>query len=228
VRAVTFDFYDTLVYHRAGIGRGRRYQEYLAACELRSDPWEHRVLYDVFEYYGAYYDPTLHDQAKLAFWTEFTRRLFERTNVRSSGAVDPTEHASAVREIMGPACLALFDETLQVLRELRERGHRLGVISDWQKGLAQFCEELGIARYLEVVVASADVGHEKPDPRLFEAAREQMNVPAEQILHVGDRLEDVEGARAAGFSAVLLVRGEESVAVEAPVVGNLRELLSIA
>src|SRR6266436_6472478 len=46
-KAVTFDFYNTLVYQPAGIGRGRQYQNYLSAVELSSDPWQHQVLYDV-------------------------------------------------------------------------------------------------------------------------------------------------------------------------------------
>ena len=227
MRAVTFDFYNTLVYHRAGVGRGRRYQEYLSAAGLACDRWEHRVLYDAFEYYGACYSPTLADEAELSFWTEFTRRLFERTNVRAREAVDPAEHAPAMRDIMGPTSLALFDESLQVLQELKENGLSLGVISDWQAGLAHFCDELGIGAYLDVVVASAEAGYQKPDPRLFEIARARMGIAAHEILHVGDSLVDVEGATAAGFSAALLVRAGEPPPLEVPVVEDLRGLLSL-
>ena len=223
--AVTFVFYNTLVHHRAGVGRGRRYRDYLSAAGLACDPWEHQVLYDVFEYYGAHYSPALTEQAKLSFWTEFTRRLFERTNVRAAGAVDHAGHAPAIRDIMGPGCLALFDESVEVLRGLKEKGLRLGVISDWQKGLTHFCHELGIGVYLDVVVASAEVGYQKPDPRLFETARERMNVAAKDILHVGDRVEDVEGAEAAGFSAALFVRERKPATAEVPVLTNLREML---
>ncbi len=227
MRAVTFDFYNTLVYHRVGTGRGRQYRDYLAAAGLLSDPWEHKVLYEVFEYYGDSYSPTFTEEAKLSFWTEFTRRLFARTKVRARGPVDYAEHAPAIRGIMGPDCLAVFDESLGVLRELRETGLRLGVISDWQKGLAHFCHELGIGRYLDVVVASGEEGCQKPDPRLFRIAAERMQVAGREILHVGDRIEDVEGARAAGFSAALLVRDGKQVAVDALVIANLREVLSL-
>ena len=227
MKAVTFNFYNTLVYHRAGIGRGRQYQEYLAACGFASDPWEHRVLYDVFEYYGASYSTTLSDKAKLSFWAEFTRRLFERTRVRAHGSIDYAKHAPAIRDIMGPNCFAVFAESLQVLLELKEAGFRLGVISDWQKGLAHFCEELGIGRYLDVVVASGEVGCTKPDPRLFETARERMRLAAQEILHVGDQAEDIEGAHAVGFSAVLLVRGGGRPEGKAAVIANLREVLSL-
>ena len=225
-KAVTFDFYNTLVYHPAGIGRGRQYQNYLSAAGLSSDPWQHQVLYDVFDYYGSSYSPTFSDAAKLSFWTEFTRRLFERTNVRGSGAIDYAEHADAIRKIMGPKCFALFDDSFQILHSLREAGLRLGVISDWQKGLAYFCEELGIGAFLDVVVASGETGFQKPDPRLFDIACKRMGVSSREILHVGDLAVDIEGARAAGFSVVLLARSGESTAGGVPVIRNLGDVLS--
>jgi len=225
-KAVTFDFYNTLVYHPAGIGRGRQYQNYLSAAGLSSDPWQHQVLYDVFDYYGSSYSPTFSDAAKLSFWTEFTRRLFERTNVRGSGAIDYAEHADAIREIMGPKCFALFDDSFQILHSLREAGLRLGVISDWQKGLSYFCEELGIGTFLDVVVASGEAGFQKPDSRLFDIACKRMGVSSREILHVGDLAVDIEGARAAGFSVVLLARSGESTAGGVPVIRNLGDVLS--
>jgi len=227
LRAITFDFYNTLVYHRAGIGRGQQYQDYLTGAGLTFDPWEHQVLYDVFEYYAAFYRPALSEQAKQHFWIEFTRRLFERTNVRPREAIEYAQHAPTIRDLMGPNAFAVFDEALPVLRGLKEKGLRLGVVSDWQKGLGHFCEELGLAAYLDVVVASGEVGWQKPDPRLLETARKRMNIPANEILHVGDSLTDIEGARAAGFAAALLVREGEPAMKEVPVIRNLRDLLSL-
>ncbi|MBI2956713.1 MAG: HAD-IA family hydrolase [Acidobacteria bacterium] len=227
MRAITFDFYNTLVYHRAGTGRGRQYQDYLAAAGLTADPWEHQVLYDVFEYYAAAYSPALSEEAKLSFWIEFSRRLFERTNVRLREAIDYAQHAPAIRDIMGPNAFAVFTEALPALRTFKKKGLRLGVISDWQKGLQHFCEELGLAAYLDVVVASAEVGCQKPDPRLFEIARERLKIPAPEILHVGDTLADVEGARAAGFSVLLLVREGDPPTTDVPLIRHLRELLPL-
>jgi len=233
VRAVTFDFYETLIHHRAGLGRSRSYLDYLAAAGLASDPWEHQVHYDVFEYYAAAYSPVLSPAAKKSFWAEFTRRLFERTGVRGPGSADFARHADAIRDLMGPSCFAIFDDAFPVLEKLKASGRRLAIVSDWQKGLAYFCEELGLAPYFEAIIVSAEVGFQKPDPRIFEAARARLQLPAEEILHVGDRVEDVEGARAAGFAAALLIRsGEPALNVVpalagVPVVRNLLELLPL-
>ena len=53
-----------------------------------------------------------------------------------------------------------------------------------------------------------------------------MGVSSREILHVGDLAVDVEGARAAGFSVVLLARSGESTAGGVPVIRNLGEVLS--
>jgi putative hydrolase of the HAD superfamily len=148
--------------------------------------------------------------------------------VRASTPIDYAAHAPAIRDLMGPTAFALFDDSLDVLRQLTEAGLRLGIVSDWQKGLAHFCHELGLSSFFDVIVASAEVGCEKPDPRLFEAARVQLNVPAEEILHVGDSAVDVQGAHAAGFAAALLVRSADpSPETDAPVIRSLRELPSL-
>jgi HAD superfamily hydrolase (TIGR01549 family) len=227
VRAVTFDFYQTLIYHRTGRGRGGSFVDYLAAHGLASDPWEHRVLYDVFEFYAEVYRPALSPAAKENFWVEFTRRLFTRTGVRGPGAGDFARHVGAIRELMGPSCFAVFDDVLPTLKTLNASGRRLAIVSDWQKGLAHFCEELGLAPYFETIVVSAEVGFEKPDARIFQIGRDRLALPAEEILHVGDHAVDIEGARAAGFAAALLVRSGDSVKNDVPVVKSLTELLRL-
>ncbi|MFQ5504644.1 MAG: HAD family hydrolase [Planctomycetota bacterium] len=227
MQAVTLDFYETLIHHRGGSGRGKQYGEYLSSAGLSADPWEHRVLYDVFEHFAAAHGTATTEESRRSFWIEFTRRLFERTSVRGPGSADHTSHADAIRDIMGPQAFSLFEDALPLLRSLRARGLALGIVSDWQRGLSHFVDELGIGACVDVVVASAEAGCAKPDPRLFELARERLGVSASEILHVGDSLEDVEGAQAAGFRAALLVRSGEPPAVRAPVIRGLHQVLEL-
>jgi putative hydrolase of the HAD superfamily len=58
---------------------------------------------------------------------------------------------------------------------------------------------------IAVVVDSAVVGIEKPDPRIFSFALQVIDVPAERTLYVGDTVRnDVLGARAAGLHPLQL------------------------
>lgn len=206
VDAVTFDFYNTLVYHRGGEGRGRSLMGYLAAQGLRSDPWEHQVLYDLFARHGEEYAPRLSDGAKRRYHERLAERLFQRLRVRAPHDT-AARHASEIWRRLGPDSLAVFPEVPAVLGALRRAGYRLAVISNWQCGLRHFCTELGLGAAFDHVLASAEVGWAKPDAGIFVEACRRLGVVPPRVLHVGDSPEeDVGGARAAGLRAVLLDR----------------------
>jgi FMN phosphatase YigB (HAD superfamily) len=196
--AITFDWYGTLADHRDGIGRRRRFVAYLASRGLKADPWDGRILYDVFDYYADGYRPNSSDQEKRSFWIEFTRLFFERANVNCTPNAAQI-HADSIRDIFGPGCFCLFSDVRQTLSGLKGRGVRLGVISNWQRGLNHFCAELDIAPYFDAIISSAEVGYEKPDARIFKEALTQLKVPPEHTLHVGDSInDDFNGATEAG------------------------------
>jgi putative hydrolase of the HAD superfamily len=123
-----------------------------------------------------------------------------------------------------------YDETLSMLRHLRARRYRLGLISNFDSRLSAVAEGLGIARHLDAILPSAVVGAAKPDPAIFHAALGALGVPAPEALHVGDSYTaDVQGARAAGFGAVLIDRNDPRSApttIEVPVVSSLGKLES--
>jgi putative hydrolase of the HAD superfamily len=100
-----------------------------------------------------------------------------------------------------------FPDAAPALRELRSRGLRLVVASNWDCSLPQVLEQAGLAELVDGVVASAVVGFDKPAPELFEAALGLAGCDASEALHVGDSpSNDVAGARAAGIRPVLLQR----------------------
>ena len=53
------------------------------------------------------------------------------------------------------------------LRELRRRGIRLVVVSNWDVSLHERLAETGLAPLLDGAVASAELGAAKPDPAIF-------------------------------------------------------------
>ncbi len=71
--------------------------------------------------------------------------------------------------------------------------------------MAQALDSAGLGEHFEVVVDSKLAGVEKPDPRIFRAALEQLGIEPAAALYVGDVYEvDVVGARAAGLDAALV------------------------
>jgi HAD superfamily hydrolase (TIGR01509 family) len=93
----------------------------------------------------------------------------------------------------------------QALARLRALGLRLVVVSNSDGSVERSLAALGLRDPFHAVLDSAIVGHEKPDPRIFERALAAAGTAPERAAHVGDLVcADVVGARAAGVHAVLL------------------------
>jgi putative hydrolase of the HAD superfamily len=99
-------------------------------------------------------------------------------------------------------------DTHAALGRLRAAGLRLGVVSNSDGRVEEALRAADLLRYFDVVIDSALVGVEKPDPAIFRAALEALDVEPGEAVFVGDLYEvDVVGARAAGMSGVLLCPG---------------------
>lgn len=84
-------------------------------------------------------------------------------------------------------------------------GLRVACVSNSDGRAEHHLVHCGVRDGLEFVVDSQLVGVEKPDPRIFAIALEQMGVAPERALYVGDiRSVDEAGATAAGMPVVIL------------------------
>ena len=103
----------------------------------------------------------------------------------------------------------LYEDVLPTLNRLQQMNLKMGIISNWDTPLHAMVEEIGLAPYFEVVVASHDqrVRSAKPDAAIFEYALNAVGVSPEEAIHVGDSFEaDIVGAHTAGLRAILLDR----------------------
>ena len=99
----------------------------------------------------------------------------------------------------------LYDDALPVLDELRERGLRIGLLSNSSRDLDDFVAHHGLVA--DAVLTSHAHGKTKPHESIFRAMLELLEVDAGEAVMVGDTLDDdIEGARAVGMQAVLLDR----------------------
>jgi HAD superfamily hydrolase (TIGR01509 family) len=103
---------------------------------------------------------------------------------------------------------------LEVIDRLRASGRRTGICSNAPFPPEMMLRQLGangIAERMDVVVFSSAIGRRKPAPEPYLAALRDLQLPAESVLFVGDKVrEDYEGPRAVGIRAVLctdLARG---------------------
>ena len=93
----------------------------------------------------------------------------------------------------------------EALERLRRQGLTLAVVSNSDGTCATSLDEAGLLHYMDFVIDSAEVGVEKPDPRIFAIALARCGADPRRTLYVGDLYHaDVVGARSAGLHALLL------------------------
>ena len=143
-----------------------------------------------------------HPKGARGFWRHFVERTCELIDA-------PRPSAFAAAELFDrfaqPDAWEVAPGTRSMLAELKRRGLKLAVISNWDQRLPLLLERLDLADPFDTFAISAIVGAEKPHPRIFETALEALGVAAESALHVGDsRRDDVEGADGVGMQALLL------------------------
>jgi len=225
LEAVTFDLWETLITEKGGISD--------ALGEYRTEEM-HRVLTEL----GYEIPPILVVKAwdnafpKLRSVQDAQRRpltisehieTFLRTlsGVSSWDTTPLLGDPSAITALAKPYTeAALHVPPLpmpgmrEVLTQLREQGCKLAIICNTfetpSSVLRILLDRLDLARGIDCLVFSDEIGLVKPDPAIFEATLARLGVTApSRAAHVGDRAEtDVLGALRAGMHAVLFSPGK--------------------
>jgi putative hydrolase of the HAD superfamily len=98
--------------------------------------------------------------------------------------------------------VTLYDDVLPALAELRS-GRLLVALTNGNADL----DVIGLSGHFDAIFTAAQVGAAKPDPRVYRAVCEALDLVAEQVIHAGDDPErDVVAARAFGMPAVWINR----------------------
>ena len=139
-------------------------------------------------------------------WSELVDRTFAGlVETPPSRSFFPALYA----EFASPSAWRIYDDVLPCLEQLRRRGLKVGAISNWDERLRPLLKDLGLVTWFDAIVISVEAGSAKPHPAIFQRAAHELQTDPAAILHLGDsRVEDFAAARAAGFQALLLRRGE--------------------
>ncbi len=233
IRAVTFDFWNTIARARhEGAMRDARARAVGAACEAGGVEVEAAALVAAIERVGAHWERS---------WAEGVH-LHPREGaamlVRELGVEGAAEELIAESFLAGgrDVELDLAPGVGAVLAELAGRGVRLGIVCDvgfaGGEELRAFLARENLLRHFSGWAFSDEIGHYKPDPRIFEAALAALGAAPGEALHVGDlRRTDVAGAAALGMRTARY-RGvhddPDPSAIEADhVLDHHRELLAV-
>lgn len=134
---------------------------------------------------------------------DWWRRLVEAAFAAAGAALPAGAFDRLWQHYAGASAWVTAPGAHALLRGLRQRGLRTGMVSNFDHRLPSVLAGLGLAPLLEVVVLPADAGAAKPDPRIFRLALARLGVEAGAALYLGDDAhDDIAGAAAAGLRAV--------------------------
>lgn len=147
-----------------------------------------------------------------------TCEAFERDRWRRIVAavlieLSPADEAFGLlwRHFAQPASWRVFDDVDLTLKDLARRDLPVGIASNFDGRLHAIVSGLPALSACRRTFVSSEIGFSKPDPRFFAAVESRLGLPPEQILLVGDdRVNDYEGALAAGWQALLVERSAHS------------------
>jgi putative hydrolase of the HAD superfamily len=100
---------------------------------------------------------------------------------------------------------------IDTLRTLRERGHKIGLITVCSEDIETLWPESEFAGLFDAEVFSSSFGASKPDPRIYLHCCELLGVEPSDAVFVGDGANDeLAGAQRVGMGAILIHRlGED-------------------
>jgi putative hydrolase of the HAD superfamily len=203
LQAVIFDFFGTVARHPHGVAT--QYAAVLASHGYHLDDAVESAHFA--RYNGIEHLEHSSDQATYEAWARV--RLGE---LALASGVSPERLEGVVddlRALDGTPVMA-YPDAAPTLLELRSRGYRLAICSNWGWEIEPSLDQAGLLDLVDVAVTSARVGARKPHPRIFSSVTGPLGVEPAAALFVGDSLgPDVTGPLAVGMAAAHLWRPED-------------------
>jgi putative hydrolase of the HAD superfamily len=141
-----------------------------------------------------------------AFTGQITFEQYKSTILNLYGITDPDLVSRGIEIVKKERDnIQFFDDTLETLKLLKDRNYYLGIVTDTVQPLHVKINKLergGIGHLWDSITPSSEVGVQKPDPRIYQLAMQQLGVTADQAVFVGHKSTELEGARNAGLKTV--------------------------
>lgn len=215
IRAITFDFWDTLVaddsdeQRRAAIGLPTKPQarlqllvDEITQSHLQITPEQ---IAEAFKYANQQFNHAWKKEYHTPGVAARLKNAYDYLHIPLTPGFSKVVRLVEDMEVMiPPNFVPGVNETLAEM----SKHYTLAIISDTihttGKGLRTLMERQGILQYFRVFIFSDEVGASKPSPVVFERASQELGLPLAQIAHIGDReSNDVEGPLALGMKSIL-------------------------
>jgi putative hydrolase of the HAD superfamily len=91
---------------------------------------------------------------------------------------------------------------LELVRKLRQKGLRVGILSDQTQWLDELNQRYDVFKEFDAVFNSFRIGIGKKDPEVFSLVAQTLGVPPQEILFVDDHEGNISRARSRQFQGI--------------------------
>lgn len=133
----------------------------------------------------------------------YTAMLREAENIFPNKTFDEAEFLRLL-SIVFPANTTLFPDAIQTLQALRNKGYKIGLLTNGLSAIQnRKVDVAGVRPLFDYILISGDDGLQKPNEEAFRRTALRLGVHPADCVYVGDNPEnDVRGAKSAGMQAV--------------------------
>lgn len=110
----------------------------------------------------------------------------------------PQKYTATLKNSVGadPNMYVLIDQ-------LKEKGIRVGMLSNIDDRYKKLIRDFGFYEPFEPCLLSCEMGLQKPDPKAYELLLKTLNLPAEEVVFIDDKEENVDAAKKLGIDAIV-------------------------
>ena len=167
-------------------------------------------------------------------YDDFYNKMVEISKYNQNAYNKTVEEYSLKKAFWNSEDEFVYPEAESCLIELSKH-YKIGIIANQNLGSEERLERLGLLKYIDFVIASAEEGVAKPDLRIFQIALDRANCKPKEAVMVGDRIDnDIVPANKIGMKTVWIKQGfgsyaEPKTVEEQPdyIVNNLAEITEL-
>jgi HAD superfamily hydrolase (TIGR01509 family) len=167
----------------------------------------HRAYQDALRHFGAKGEYTWEEHRKRNGMPTSETFLMLRNKFGLTISLDDflLEYRKRYTDIIMSEGLVVPEGVRELLFELKKNNMPISIATGGsRKSTNLTLEKTGLTSEFEIVVTSDEVAKGKPDPEIFLLAAERMGIEAHKCLVIGDSINDVLGAKAAGMKAIAI------------------------
>lgn len=230
IKAITFDYWDTLVpidEEKIKKMREERAKEVVRFLKEKGYDFSYEEVKEisskVWELYRV--NPINNKEVTLNIMVE---EILKNLKIRKRKKMVESL-VKIYEEYLYKAGLSVDKEVIEVIKILKEKGFKLGIVSNTPGGNVEkkILEDTGISSFFDIMLFSSFEGVRKPHPEIFMKVINFFKIRPEELLHIGDTPElDIEGPLKIGAKAILWNPKGKEVKEDIISINNWKELIN--